>query len=220
MAGSEVEICNEALSRIGQSLLLTDTGQTPEEIADALQSPQAQQSAFWYPKCRDKVLRRFKWPFATHREKLAIVAGETRSDWTYVYGVPADCLAIRFVSPPGMRNPRPSQIPPTKIEARKDPSTGAVVGKLILTDQKDAELVYTMRVENPAAFDPDFESALAYCLAAELARTIPGIGPVGRALATDMSNAYELEVRRAAAAALNEQTDEPEPTGELLASRS
>ncbi len=219
MAGSEVEICNEALSRIGQSLLLADTGLTLEEIAQSLQNPAAQQSALWYPKCRDAVLRRFKWPFATHREKLAIVAGETRSDWTYVYGVPADHLAIRFVAPPGVRNPRPSQIPPSKIEARKDPVTGAVIGKLLLCDQKDAELVYTMRVENPAAFDPDFESALAYRLASELARSVVR-GLEGAKLALEMSNAYEFAIRQAAAAALNEQSDEAEPTGELLASRS
>lgn len=219
MAASEVEICNEALSRIGQSLLLADTGLTPEEIADALQSPAAQQCALWYPKARDAVLRRYKWPFANRRVALAVVAGETRSDWTYVYAVPADCLAVRFVTLPGVRNPRPNQIPPSKIEARRDPATGDVVGKLLLCDQKDAELVYTMRVANPAAFDPDFENALAYRLAADLARSVIR-GVEGAKLAIEMSNAYELAVRQAAAAALNEQTDEPEPTGELLASRS
>ncbi len=221
MAASEVEICNEALSRIGQSLLLADTGLTLEEVAQSLQSPAAQQSALWYARSRDAVLRRFKWPFATRREALAVVAGETRTDWLYVYGVPADCLAIRFVTLPGVRNPRPNQIPPSRIEARKAPPAdgGGVIGKLLLCDQPNAELVYTMRVENVAAFDPDFEDALAYRLATDLARSVIR-GVEGARLADVMSKAYEYAVRVAAAAALNEQSDEPEPNGEFLASRS
>ncbi len=221
MAGSEVEICNEAASRVGITDLLEELAEG--QTLDNLETPLGEQCALWYPKCRDQLLRwrAFPWPFATRRELLALVADETRSDWSYVYAYPADALAIRYVTPTGVRNPRADQIPPTKIEARRAPQAegGGVIGKLILCDQKDAEVSFIARVTNPAVFDPDWESALAWRLAAELARSIVK-GVDGARLARVASDAYEDAIREAASAALNEQKDGPEPTGEFLASRS
>lgn len=217
---SEVDIVNAALSRIGQTALLQSTVPTIEEAAAALRKPAAEQGAIWYPQARDACLRwrAFPWPFATRREVLAIVAGETRTDWTYVYAYPADALAVRYVTLPGARNPRAEQILPHKIEARRDAGTGDIIGKLILCDQVDAELCFTGRVTNTAAFDVDWEDALIYRIAAELARALKVDGY--KTVAKEMLEASEFRLREAAATALNEQRDEPEPTGSFLASRS
>lgn len=215
MASSAVEIINAAGSRIGQTAMLD----LEVALEDQPESELAVQGRLWYPRVRDRMLRwrAFPWPFATRREQLALLADETRTDWSYVYAYPADALAVRFVTLPGVRNPRTDQVVPHKIEARRDLGAEGmpVTGKLILCDQADAEISYTIRVENPAVFDVDFESALEYALAAELARAIPK-DPVR---AREMEQLSELKLREAAAAALNEQKDDPEPDGEFLASR-
>jgi hypothetical protein len=215
MASSEVEIINAAGSRIGQTAMLD----SEVALADQPRSELATQGALWYPKVRDRLLRwrAFPWPFATIREQLALVAGETRTDWDYVYAYPADALAVRYVVPPAVRNPRRDQMVAHKIEARRDTTAEEkpIVGKLILCDQENAEIAYTFRVENPAVFDPDFESALEFELAGELARAIPK----DEVLALKMQQLAQGALREAAAAALNEQKDAVEPDGEFITSR-
>jgi hypothetical protein len=220
MASSEVEIINAAGARIGQTRMLTELG-AGQTLADLPRNSElGVQGGLWYPKVRDRLLRwrAFPWPFATYREQLALVAGVTRTDWAFCYAYPADALAVRYVTLEGVRNPRRDQLVPHRIEARRDTTAEGqpLVGKLILCDQEDAEISYTIRVTNPAVFDPDWESALTYFLAAELARAIPK----DLARAREMEQLGGLALRDAAAAALNEQSDETEPTGEFIGSRS
>ena len=218
MAASEIEICNRALSRIGQTDQLEDLAPTLEEVEALLTGVAAEQCVLHYAASRDFVLRGpFSWPFATVREALAVVAGEARSDWAYVYAYPAGALKVRFVALQGVRNPRPDQIPSHKIETRKD-AAGAVIGKLILCDQVDAEISYTARVTNPAAFDADFEAALVALLASRLAPALVK-GAEGSKLAKECLDEHVYFVRLAAANAANEQKDDPEPPGAFLASR-
>lgn len=217
MAASEVEICNLALGRIGWTDLLEDTGATLEELANSLRNPSSEQSRLHYARARDFTLGRWWWPFAKVREALAVVAGETRPDWAYVYAYPANAVKVRYVTLPGVRTPRPDQIPPTRIEARRDAS-GTVTGRLILCDQVDAEICYTARVANVAAFPQDFEDALVANLAARLAMPLVK-GVEGGRLMRECLQEFEVLWRTAAAAAANEEKDDPEPDGEILASR-
>jgi hypothetical protein len=216
MASSEVDIINAAGSRVGQTALLDSA----VALADQPSSELATQGALWYPKVRDRLLRwrAFPWPFAKRREALALIAGETRDEWEYVYAYPADALALHFVTIPGVRNPRRDQMIAHKIEARRDDTAEGrpVTGKLILCDEEDAEVQFTIRVTNVAVFDPDFETALEFALAAELARAIPK----DEKLALRMEQNAELKLREAAAAALNEQMDDVEPDGEFIGARS
>ena len=221
MAASEVQLCNRALARIGQTSLIEEVHPAIADVAAELADEITEQAALLYGPARDTVLRRVDWPFARVRVALAELPGETRDSWEYVYAAPApsSCLAIRYVVPEGIRTPRPDQVVPHAVEARVDAGTGDVVGKLILCDQEDAVLVYTTRVTNAAVFDPDFERALILLLAADLARAIVK-GLEGARLADDLEQRYELVVRRAAAAALNEQVEDPDPTASFEASRS
>jgi hypothetical protein len=218
MAASEIEICNQALSRIGHTDLLEDLGVSLEDVEAGTENVALEQCRLWYPKVRDLVLRRSPWPFATRREQLALVAGETRSEWSYVYAVPADCLAVRYVPPEGVRNPRVDQRVPHRLEARRG-EAGKVIGKLLLCDQENAELVFTVRVDNVVAFDPDFEAALVARLASALAPPIVK-GLEGTRMSRECLEEAEAFLRVAAAAARNEEQHEPEPDGSFIASRS
>ena len=204
MASSEVEIVNMAASRIGITDLLPDEGAELATIATETRKALAQQGALWYPKTRDEVLRRFRWPFATVRKALGLAVGVTRTDWEYVYALPASCLTVRAITVEGTRDPRWDEVPPHKIEGRYT-SGGQVVSRVLLCDVEAAELVYTARVEDPTLFPPDFESALVERLAAELARALVK-GAEGMNLAiTCMKEAERLLWVAAAAAASEEQ---------------
>jgi len=216
VADSEVQICNAALSRIGWTALLNAAAPDIADAALELSTPQAEQCALWYPRARDATLRRYAWPFATLRTTLAVVAGETRSDWGFVYAYPGDALAVRFVTRAGLRDPKPVDRAPTKIEAHKDPDTGDIIGKLILCDEAEAEISYTVRVENVATFDSDFEDALVWRLAADLARALPKDAKLARSC----MEWFEYSCRVAGAAAQNEETDDHEQPSEFERARN
>lgn len=204
MARSEVDIANQALSNIGVTKVIA-------ALDD--QCLEAQQCAIWYPQVRDKLLRRGAWPFATSRVALAVVAGVAPTDWEYAYAAPNPCFAIHFVTLPGIRNPRADQRIPYRVEAHVD--AGVVVGKLILCDEEDAELCYTVPVEDPEVFDEDFADALAWGLSARLARALKK----DLSLASDCDKKYEIEARTALAAAGNEGQDDPAPISSFESSR-
>lgn len=63
---SEVDICNMALSVIGEAPTVTD-------ISPADGSPHAALCALWYPKAREAVLSMRNWSFASQRVALAHV---------------------------------------------------------------------------------------------------------------------------------------------------
>lgn len=218
MAESEVDICNRALSTAGVTDLI--------EALDQAGSLEAEQCRLWYARLRDELLRDRVWKFATRRATLALVAGETRTDWLFVYGLPDNCLKVRHLVLPGGRSPwvingQPwtyyqgatsfSGVPtatrtlPMEIEARVD-DAGAVVGKVLLCDVEDAELVYTVRATNPQAFDPDFEAALELLLASKLARSLAK----DEARAQRLEQAAEFACRKAGANAVNEAVTDPE----------
>lgn len=229
MAASDVDICNRALSAIGSSKLI--------EALDQSGSTEAEQCSLWYARLRDEMLRERIWKFATLRAALALVAGETRTDWAFVYGLPDNCLKVRGLVLPGARSPWMLQgypfayyqgassytgvgVPasnktvPFDIEARVD-DQGEVIGKLLLCDMENAELIYTTRVTNPQAFDPDFEAALEAYLASKLALSLAKDVVRSRELRAE----YELACRKAGATSVNEETADPEGASTFEASR-
>jgi hypothetical protein len=181
---SVIQICNIALSRIGQS----------EQIQSLTeQTKAAQLCALHYADCRDEVLRNFDWPFAEARVNLADI-GSPPTNWAYRYQLPTDCLKARYITIPGVANPVADQRIPFRLV-----HTGT--GRGIITNQPEAELVYTVKVEDTTYFDPLFVSALAWRLAAELAMGLSA-RPEG------YQNAYQQHLfvlGQAQAVALSEQ---------------
>lgn len=150
MATSAVAICNLALSRVGISSTIAALDETSQE-AIACNAV--------YEQARDEVLRDFPWPFARKYVELGLVEEEPNDDWDYSYRYPSDCIrALRLVSgdPQGR-----TRIP---FQLGHDDS-----GRLLFTDEEDAELIYTARFTDPAHFDPTFASALAWRIAVDIA---------------------------------------------------
>lgn len=195
---SEIEICNLALARIGQS-------QTIASFTEA--SKAAEVCAQSYPICRDMVLQDHMWPFATSWKVLAEMA-DPPTNWGYRYSYPADCLDLRYLVIPGKRNPQADNYPVFELQFYNDQQT-------IITDTKDAEAVYTAKVTDPTLFSPLFTNALAWRVAQEIAMPMA----VDPSMMDNARQMYTATVSKAASSAQNEVRPDPNPESEFVTGR-
>lgn len=152
MGMSDVQICNWALARVGitrQISTLLDT------------SAEAKFLNLIFATVRDSVLEDCDWQFARRRSSLT-ASSETRVDWSYIYPLPSDCIAVRKILT-GIRNPRLEEKEPFTIELSDDGTT-----KYMLSDAADASVLYTARVAS-GLFSGQCTEALCWKITAELA---------------------------------------------------
>ena len=168
---SVVGICNLALTRIG--------AQTINSLDEA--SSAARNCTALYEPTRDTMLRARPWRFARRRAVLAALGldeSQMPREWRHVYALPADCLTALYIEPADggsidyLRGCHreyeyrriPDETPPFELRADRQ----------ILTDEEEAVLIYTGRVEDPTRFDPLFVEALSWRLGADLSTALKG----------------------------------------------
>lgn len=185
MTMTAVDICNLALSRIGNSIpVVTITGTTTtnqEAVCKLL-----------YPIVRDLVLRDAPWECA---QKSATLAGAATGPqgWAYQYTYPSDCAKVLKVM--GTASPRVDEPQPFEIIV--------VSGvRKICTNQAAAVARYTALITDPAEFDQTFINALAYYLASEVAMPLSASPDAAKASLA----AYEAIKARVATEQLPETT--------------
>lgn len=170
---ADVDICNMALSELSISIGV-------QSLNPPDQSAQAKVCAFWYPKCRDQLLRSAPWNFAYTSIALASDA-TVFPGWRYAYQYPNDCLqGIAVTTAAGQRLgsgfwssywwPYPVQGGGVgKIPFKVVVSTAVAGQKAILCDlPAPAYLFYIQCVTNTAMFDPMFCDTLALEIAAKI----------------------------------------------------
>lgn len=168
---SEIDICNLALSHLGDTATVASLD-PPEG------SVQAEHCARFYSIARDSLLEMHPWGFATRRIQLAQL-GTGWPEWDYSYAQPSDALNIIAVLPPDATDDYSqglSNVPlsaggsyvPKAFSCEID-SNGADV---IYTDQEDAVLRYTALVSDTTKFSPLFVMTLSWHLASMLAGPI------------------------------------------------
>jgi len=146
----QVGIANLALGHCMASRIVSVTERTPEAraIAEA-----------WQPAV-DACLAAAEWTFATRRVALAAVAGTPPPEWGYQYAIPDNCLQpIRIAD--SLTTRRNDQRIPFHVE------TTTADGRLVYTNQPEAVLVYTARVD-VTAFSPWFARFVAAQLALDV----------------------------------------------------
>lgn len=162
--------------------------------------------AHW-DQARDYALTDFPWTFARRRVVLA-ETGTPPSTWAHCYAYPSDCVFALAVVLPGVRVPRWDQCPPFEIGTDGEQT-------LIYTDQEQAELIYTSRVEDPNRYGAMFLDVAAWALAGLIAMPLT----TKRELVDKAENGYERAKSKAAAKTLAEGKSGPEPECDLLAAR-
>lgn len=145
MAESIVQICNAALSLVGEKQITNAT------LSDDTEAER--QCTLLYPILRDKLLRSHPWNFAEKRVQVAALTETPDFEFNYYYNLPSDCLRLlRLFESDEMY----------RVEANRR----------IATDASPCRIVYTARVTDPAQFDPGFTHSLIYSLAAHLAMVL------------------------------------------------
>lgn len=197
---TEANICNLALFRVGSKKTIASLTEN---------STEAKACALLFDQARDAVLEDRPWRFATRRATLALTSGLTKDGWAYVYDAPSDCVAPRRIWS-GTRNPGHGADEPFATE--HDPAYGLV----ILSDRKDAILLYTARLKDTGYWPAGFVEALSWKLGYELAFMLPVKPGVG----AEMLKAYRLALDNAFANELNGQKEDAQPEAEWVRSRS
>lgn len=214
---SEASICNRALIRVGQQQLINSLGES---------TTQAQLCKALYYDTRDQLLEDSPWPWATKHATLALLDGVSRSGWQHAYALPSDCLKAQYVfsgARPGAVaavvprdwllasglvttvallpaiNGRVPKVPFT-VESSDDGN-----GRILLTDQDSAELIYTRKLTSPVAMPALFRDALAWRLAVDLALGLPKKAT----LAPGFERKAEEAKLRALASAFREGREDP-----------
>lgn len=209
-ATAEAGVCNLALTAIGNTAFVDDLDEDSTEAKVAKEI---------FAFSRDVVLERFEWRFAARRATLALdagaVSGLARNGWLYVYALPADCIAPRRITVDGIRNPNAENRIPFAIEASASVAGGPVDARVLLTDQAEAELQYTSRVETVALWSPLFVDALKWNLAAQFALGIQKKPAVAQA----MTAQFERAIGQAFAAQLNQGREDRPPDSEFISVR-
>lgn len=198
-----VDVCNLALLYTGQGQQINSLDQATIE---------AKACKVHYAKTRDAFLESAWWKFATKHAVLALLSGQTRTDWVYVYQLPSDFIAPRYIHT-GQRLSNPIDRIPFDLESVS--ASTAVTGQCLVTDQKAAELCYTAEVPTIALWTPLAVDALAWELAVKLCLILP-VKPEWAARA-------RLEAKQARATALASQArsaqSDPTPPSEYTNAR-
>jgi hypothetical protein len=196
-ATSETIICNQALAHIKKPFIASLSEQ----------SKAATYCNFLYPKARDFVLQDHDWGFAERRVYGAEITGVEPVGYEYAYEFPADALKIRRIYQ------EVDGADPIKyiIQAQE-----SLEDKMVITDQYQAILIFTAKIENTNMFSAAFETALSWKLAADLAMPMTGSKQIEAATL----QVYQAYIGRAQTLDANESNEIIEVDNPFIAART
>jgi hypothetical protein len=195
------EIANLALGHIGVSSEISDLETEQSREAKAIRR-------FW-DVCLEQVLRDHPFGFATKVAELNLVESDPNTDWLFSYRYPTDCLFVRKILS-GVNITTPSD--PIDYKLAGDDS-----GRLIMTNQEDAVIEYTRVLTDFDNMPADFKMAFSYRLAVYIAPSLTSGDPFK--LKQDCMNGYLMEISKAEANSINEESNDPDVDSEFVRAR-
>ncbi|HBF39775.1 MAG TPA: hypothetical protein DDW50_20985 [Firmicutes bacterium] len=194
---SVVDICNLALSRLGE-----------KSISSIDEAGAAEKCKIEFNPTKEAILRDYDWSFARRIEALAPVDGETFFGWDYVYVYPKSCEAIRKIFNEATYNS--DELPPYEVV-----SSNVSSKKLILCNLDSAYIRYTANITDTTIFDASFVDAFSWKLGANLAKPLTG----NASLSTDLMNTYLRVIDKASVNNASEGYQTQKQTSSLLKAR-
>ena len=143
---TEVSICSNALRRLGDSPITTLSDNTER----------ARLCNAFYEDTRDAVLRSPPWNFAITRATLAQLSSTPAYGYSYQYALPTDPYCLRVLE---------MEYSDYKFKIENS----ATEGRVLLTDESEAKILYIAKVTDPTKFDAMFTDTLTAKLAVDLA---------------------------------------------------
>jgi len=152
---TDVSICSNALRRLGDAPITSLTDDTERaRLCNAL-----------YEDARDTVLRSHPWNFAITRASLAQLSSTPAYGFSYMYALPTDPYCLRVLE---------MEYPDYIFKIEND----ATHGRVLVTDESTAKILYVARITNPTLFDAMFTETLTAKMAVDLAYPITGSATV------------------------------------------
>ena len=148
---TEVSICSNALRRLGDDPITSLTDDTER----------ARLCNAFYQDSRDLVLRSHPWNFAITRASLAQLSNTPAYGYNYMYALPTDPYCLRVLE---------MEYADYIFKIEND----ATNGRVLVTNESTAKILYIARITNPTLFDSMFVETLTSKLAADLAYPITG----------------------------------------------
>lgn len=146
MATSVIEICNNALTDLGEEAISSLTDSTKA----------ARLCNQRWPAVRDAVLRAHPWNCATLQVELAASAGGAGWQYEASYPLPTDCLRVLSVCSGG------AAVGAWEVQA----------GAILCDENGPLQVAYITRIDDPRLYDPLLCEALTARLSATLAYPI------------------------------------------------
>ena len=167
---TEVSICSNALRRLGDSPI---TSLTEDSERGRLCN------AFYEPS-RDAILRSHTWNFAINRANLAKLSTSPAFEYANQFALPTDPFCLRVL-----------KMEFEDYEFKIENLAGQ--GRVLLTDEGEAKIIYIARVTDPSLFDSMFVDVLTAKLAVDLAYPVTN----STTLQAQMQNLFERKLSEA-----------------------
>lgn len=217
---SEVDICNLALSHLGDDGAVTAINPPDGTV-------QAAKCAVFYPIARGVVLERHPFRFNTRRAVLAVSPTTPPTGWDYAYTLPSDCVRpLAVISPTALPDFEQdggvvSGIVTDTTNAQDFVCESVAGGEqVIYTNVETATLLYAVLVTDTTKYTVECVAAIARLLASYLAGVLIK-GKAGIAVSDAQRKLFEAEFGMAATRDANARQTNPYTTsaGAAAASR-
>lgn len=215
-----LSICNRALLQIGSRTQVSSVnpsdGSQAGDACSTLYTPTFEalaRTARWNCLRKQATLSLQAAAMGTPENPIGTSMPQPPTPWLYAYFLPSDCLAMRFlvpslpsegnVSQTGVNNQAPTYLPSGgqivfDVAYSYDQAGNPI--QIVLTNQMQAQAVYTVNQPNPTYWDSLFEAGMVSSLAAYL---VPALTGNQAALQLAIASA-ERVIRQARAADGNE----------------
>jgi hypothetical protein len=148
---TEVSICANALRRLGDDPIVSLTDDTER----------ARLCNAFYSEARDDVLRSHPWNFAITRQQLSQLSATPLYQYSYQYALPTDPFCLRVL-----------EMEYSDYVFKIEHLAGT--GRVLLTDEGTAKIIYIARITDTAQFDSLFIDTLTAKLSVDLAYPVTG----------------------------------------------
>lgn len=181
-----IEICNLALSYIGEKAQITTLNTTDNSVSPYDPSTQAEHCARYFEPARNQLQQRMPWSFNTRRGELEQTEDVRDAEWSCAYGYPDNCVRFFSVLPEEAGSDYSISIKTVGLirtsagRVRQETAQGYTEQPFTVEQDDDGYLVVYTNVPNavgrwavliadPRQWSPQFKNALAYQLAAQMA---------------------------------------------------
>lgn len=199
---ADLDVINKALIHIGSTAKIADIENDDADEAVAVKSV--------YEDALGEFFRAVNWNFAKAYATLDLLDYVPTDQWSFAYSLPTNCFFPRRIVTGTLADSEKSRIPFEIVHG--------TAGTILLTEQADPVLEYTILVEDSVRWPADFKRAFALKLAVLIA---PAVGKGDPKMVTErVTRQFTKAYRQAIARNRQEGVRRGRPDSPMIEERS